>query len=69
MFFTLAGCLDQHSWLHARGATLVVFQSQMRCLAQATPYASALQPGWKDRLFLVMMLRGNHPPVPTCRSQ
>ncbi len=68
MFFTRAECLGEHSWLHTRGATLIVFlfsiSGEMPHAADALSYhvvAKVERP-----LFPVILLRGNHPPAPTC---
>jgi hypothetical protein len=58
-----------HSWLHTRGATLIVFlflsiSDEMPHAGDALSYhvvAKVERP-----LFLVILLHGNRPPVPTC---
>ncbi len=54
-------------YFYSRGATLIAFLS-ISCEkpALAMPYATTVKLSWKGHFLLVIVLRGNHPPVPTC---
>jgi hypothetical protein len=58
-------------YVYSRGATLIAFFSISLSIScekptLATPDATTVKLSWKGHFLLVIVLRGNHPPVPTC---
>ena len=56
--------LFSHARFYTRGATLIAFLCFSGIQALVTPYVyHSVAARWKGHLFLVIALRGNHPPV------